>query len=65
MKDNWLIKKGNLLSDTKVRMKKAFDAKKKLVKKQVKTQEKAKAKNLGPSEMMRLAISNRQAKAEI
>lgn len=46
-------------------MKKAADAKKNLVEKQVKAQEKAKAKNLGPSEMMRLAISNRQAEAEI
>lgn len=34
--NNWLIKKGNPLLDTKARIEKATDAKKKLVKKQVK-----------------------------
>lgn len=65
MRDNWLIKKGNPLPDTQARIKKAADAEKKLAKKQVKTQEKAKTKNLRPSEMMRLVISNRQVEAEI
>lgn len=65
LRDKWLIKKGNPPLDTKARMKKAADAEKKLAEKQTKAQEKAKAKNLGPSEMMRLAISNRQAEAEI
>lgn len=46
-------------------MKKAADAKKKLVKKLTKTQEKAKAKILRPFEMMRLAINNKQAEAKI
>lgn len=36
LKDNWLIKKRNLPPDTKTRMKKASDTKKKLAKKQVK-----------------------------
>lgn len=65
LRDKWLIKKGNPPPDTKARMKKAADAEKKLAEKQTKAQEKAKAKNLRPSEMMRLAINNRQAKEEI
>lgn len=65
MRDNWLIKKGNPPPDTQARMKKSADAEKKLAKKQVKTQEKAKTKNLGPSEIMQLIISNKQVEAEI
>lgn len=42
-------------------MKKFTDVEKKLVEKQIKSQEKAKAKvkKLGPSEIIRLAINNR------
>lgn len=65
LRDKWLIKKGNPPPDTKARMKKAADAEKKLAEKLTKTQEKAKAKNLGPFEMMRLAISNKQVEVEI
>lgn len=59
------MKKGILSSDTKARMKKAANAKKNWPKKQIKAKEKPKAKNLGTSEMIQLAISNRQAKVEI
>ena len=65
LRDKWLIEKGNPPLETKARMKKAVDAEKKFVEKQTKAQEKAKAKNLGPSEMMKLAIANRHAEAEI
>ncbi|MCJ1348467.1 hypothetical protein MMC31_006699 [Peltigera leucophlebia] len=65
LRDTWLIEKGNPPPETKARMRKAVDAEKKLVEKQTKAQEKAKAKNLGPSEMMKLAIANRHAEAEI
>ena len=64
LRDKWLIEKGKAQPETKARMKKVADAEENLIEKQAKAQEKAKSKTKNQP-LMKLAIANRQAKAEI
>lgn len=57
LRDHWLIPHGNPTPETKARIKKAADAKKKLVEKQDKVCKKARAKNQ-IMDIKRLALSN-------
>lgn len=66
LRDKQLIEKGKAPPDTKAQMKKAADAKRKLIEKQTKGQEKAKNKGKTSNmDMMRLALANRQAEAGV
>lgn len=62
LRDKWLVERGRAPPETKVQMKKAADAKKKLADKQTKAQENAKNKTKAQAlDLMRLTTANRRA----